>query len=154
MESKSEAELSGLLGYIKENLEKYLVDPIPCFVDFADTNNAAEAIYERVEKMIAKYDEIYTNEVKTAFDRFDRDGSGAIDKSELSQLSLQLGHPLDDDQLELALKDLDLNKDGVVDLKEFSRWYFTGLKSYNDDKRNMLLLGNAGLSLSKALAAN
>ena len=45
-------------------------------------------------------------------------------------------------------------KDGVVDLKEFSRWYFTGLKSYNDGKRNMLLLGNAGLSLSKALAAN
>ena len=81
MESKSEAELSGLLGYIKENLEKYLVDPVPCFVDFADTNNAAEAIYERVEKMIAKYDEIYTNEVKTAFDRFDKDGSGAIDKT-------------------------------------------------------------------------
>ena len=154
MESKSEAELSGLLGYIKENLEKYLVDPIPCFVDFSDAKNAAEAIYERVEKMITKYDEIYTNEVKTAFDRFDKDGSGAIDKSELEQLSLELGHPLDDDQLELALKDLDLNKDGVVDLKEFSRWYFTGLKSYNDDKRNMLLLGNAGLSLSKALAAN
>jgi hypothetical protein len=154
MESKSEAELSGLLGYIKKNLEKYLVDPVPCFVDFADANNAAAAIYERVEKMMTKYDEIYTNEVKSAFDRFDKDGSGAIDKTELSQLSLELGHPLNDEQLEKALKDLDLNKDGVVDLKEFSRWYFTGLKSYNDGKRNMLLLGNAGLSLSKALAAN
>ena len=99
MERKSEDELSGLLSYIKENLEKYLVDPIPCFVDFSDANNAAETIYERVEKMIAKYDEIYTNEVKTAFDRFDKDGSGAIDKSELEQLSLELGHPLNDDQL-------------------------------------------------------
>ena len=88
MEGKSEAELSGLLSYIKQNLEKYLVDPVPCFVDFADANNAAAAIYERVEKMIAKYDEIYTNEVKTAFDRFDKDGSGAIDKNELSELSL------------------------------------------------------------------
>lgn len=154
MESKSEEELSGLLGYIKQNLEKYLVNPVPCFVDFADVNNAAIAIYERVEQMISKYDEIYTNEVKPAFDKFDKDGSGAIDKSELSQLSLELGHPLDGEQLEKALKDLDLNKDGVVDLNEFSRWYFTGLKSYNDGKRNMLLLGNAGLSLSKALAAN
>ena len=104
--------------------------------------------------MIAKYDDIYTNEVKTAFNRFDKDGSGAIDKNELAQLSLELGHPLNEEQLEKALKDLDLNKDGVVDLKEFSRWYFTGLKSYNDGKRNMLLLGSAGLSLSKALAAN
>ena len=104
--------------------------------------------------MISKYDEIYTNEVKSAFDKFDKDGSGAIDKNELSQLSVQLGHPLDEEQLEKALKDLDLNKDGVIDLKEFARWYFTGLKSYNDNKRNMLLLGNAGLSLSKALAAN
>lgn len=109
MEGKSEEELSGLLGYIKQNLEKYLVDPVPCFVDFSDANNAAAAIYERVEKMISKYDEIYTNEVKTAFDRFDKDGSGAIDKSELSQLSLELGHPLNDEQLGKALKDLDLN---------------------------------------------
>ena len=45
MESKSEAELSGLLGYIKENLEKYLVDPIPCFVDFSDANAAGTAIH-------------------------------------------------------------------------------------------------------------
>jgi Ca2+-binding EF-hand superfamily protein len=47
--------------------------------------------------MISKYDEIYTNEVKTSFDRFDKDGSGAIDKNELSQLSLELGHPLNDE---------------------------------------------------------
>jgi hypothetical protein len=52
MEEKSEEELSGILGYIKKNLEKYLVDPVPCFVDFADANNAAAAIYERAEKMI------------------------------------------------------------------------------------------------------
>ena len=69
-------------------------------------------------------------------------------------MSLELGHPLNEEQLEKAVKDLDLNNDGVIDLKEFSRWYFTGLKSYNDGKRNMLLLGNAGLSLSKALSAN
>ena len=63
MESKSEEELSGLFAYITQNLVKYLVDPVPCFVDFADANNAAATIYEKVEKMIAKYDEIYTCEV-------------------------------------------------------------------------------------------
>jgi Ca2+-binding EF-hand superfamily protein len=49
-------------------------------------------------------------------------------------LSLELGHPLNEEQLEKAVKDLDLNNDGVIDLKEFSRWYFTGLKSYNDGR--------------------
>ena len=59
MENKSEEELLGLFGYIKQNLEKYLVDPIPCFVDFSDANAAGTAIHQQVEKMITKYDEIY-----------------------------------------------------------------------------------------------
>ena len=61
---------------------------------------------------------------------------------------------LSDEQLEKALTDLDLNKDGVVDLNEFCRWYFTGLKSYNDTTRNMLVLTKTGLSLGKAISSS
>lgn len=46
-------------------------------------------------------------------------------------LSEQLGAPLTPKQLETALADLDLNKDGVIDFDEFCRWYFTGMKPYN-----------------------
>ena len=73
-----------------------------------------------------------------AFYKYDKDGSGAIDKAELAKMSADLGDPLDDEQLELALKDLDLNGDGVVDLDEFKRWYFSGKKTYSSTKRNML----------------
>ena len=59
----------------------------------------------------------------------------------------ELGMELDEQQLEEALKDLDLNKDGVVDLDEFKRWYFTGMKPYNGTRRAMLKIGGkvAGL---------
>lgn len=49
-----------------------------------------------------------------------------------------LGQALDDTQLEAAMKDLDMNQDGVVDTDEFSRWYFSGMKSYNGATKGML----------------
>lgn len=33
------------------------------------------------------------------------------------------------------MKDLDLNGDGVIDEEEFSRWYFSGMKAYNGEKK-------------------
>ena len=66
-----------------------------------------------------KFETLSSDVVKKTFDKFDVDGSGAIDKDELAKLSEELGHPLNDEELEEALKDLDLNKDGVVDFSEF-----------------------------------
>ena len=86
-----------------------------------------------------------------AFQKFDKDSSGAIDIEELKSLCEELSQPLDDDQAKTALKDLDLNNDGVIDLKEFSRWYFTGMQSYSDAKRTMLKLGNRTRTIFSAL---
>ena len=60
------------------------------------------------------------------FKKYDADSSGAIDKSELANLCKDLGVPLDDAQLDAAIEDLDVNKDGVIDLNEFSKWWFSG----------------------------
>ena len=86
-------------------------------------------------------DRIFKKDVTDAFNKFDKDGSGTIDKYELADLSLALGHELTDYEIDTALKDLDLNGDGVIDLTEFSRWYFTGMKPYSGAKRTMLLAG-------------
>jgi len=91
-------------------------------------------------------------DVKPAFQKFDKDGSGAIDKNELGQLSKDLGHELTEDQLNVALKDLDLNNDGVVDLDEFKRWYFTGMKPYNGTRRTLLKFGGKATKLLDVLA--
>lgn len=50
------------------------------------------------------------------------------------------------------MKDLDLNGDGVVDQAEFSRWYFTGMKSYNSNTRSMLQMRNQTSTIFDILA--
>jgi len=59
---------------------------------------------------------------------------------------------LDEDQLQTALKDLDLNGDGVIDEQEFARWYFTGMKAYNGATRSMIQIGNQTSTIFDVLA--
>lgn len=63
-----------------------------------------------------------------------------------------MGQPLKDEELDAALKDLDLNGDGVIDQKEFARWYFTGMKSYNGATRSMLQISNQTSTVFDVLA--
>ena len=65
---------------------------------------------------------------------------GVLDRDELAALMKSLGTELTDDQVNTALKDLDINKDGVIDLSEFSRWFFTGMQSYGGVSRTLLRL--------------
>lgn len=83
MKTKEEAEIKPILSYITSNLEKYLVDKEPKFINFKNAAEAAEIISSQMEKMIEKYDQKYDEDVKPAFSKFDKDSSGAIDKNEL-----------------------------------------------------------------------
>jgi len=112
-----------------------------------DVEKDAPSMIEALDAMKEAYNQKIDTDVKPAFQKFDADGSGAIDKKELQTLSETLGFPLTDEQTDVALKDLDLNKDGVIDFNEFQRWYFTGMKSYNGKTRNMLKLGNKSKSI-------
>ena len=73
-----------------------------------------------------------------AFKKYDQDDSGAIDKGELGQMLKDLGNELDEEKLQEALNDLDINKDGVVDLDEFKGWWFSGMKSFSTRRRTLL----------------
>ena len=76
--------------------------------------------------------------VVPAFQKFDLDGNGTMDSEELRNLSKVLGHNLNDEQLVEAMRDLDMNNDGLVDLNEFSRWYFTGMKALREHTRTVM----------------
>ncbi len=59
----------------------------------------------------------------SAFNDFDVDKSGYIDKSELSLLATDLGAALDDRELESAYKQIDTSGDGKIQFEEFFRWW-------------------------------
>lgn len=50
------------------------------------------------------------------------------------------------------MKELDLNGDGVIDIKEFSRWYFSGMKSYSSNKKSMIIMKNRATDIMQILA--
>ena len=71
-----------LMSFVKDHLEERLVDPNPCIFD-ENTSTAAQALANAFEKMIDAYKNKREGEVAQAFNQFDADGSGAIDKEEL-----------------------------------------------------------------------
>ena len=76
-----------------------------------------------------------------------------MEKDELVNLCKDLGQELSDEQYTEALKDLDVNGDGVIDLGEFKRWWFSGLKSYSGQKRSMLFAKKRANDMLKALVS-
>lgn len=146
-------ELAGVKDYLKAKCDQRLFSSDPLvFNDLNEIGTCAENLISHMDRLHDKKEEIFEQTVKKAFQKFDKDGNGTIDAQELQELSKMLGQPLDDDQLAAALKDLDLNGDGVIDEKEFSRWYFTGMKSYNGATRSILQMGNQTSTVFDILA--
>lgn len=147
-EMKNEsAEVKKIESFFQSNFKGRVVRLKPYFY----SENDFEEVYEGLKKCTETYDEKFENDLKIAFNKFDKDGSGSIDKDELAELSKELGAELTEDQLTNALKDLDLNGDGVIDIDEFSRWYFSGMKPYSGLKRSLLSIGKSTVSIVEAL---
>jgi Ca2+-binding EF-hand superfamily protein len=58
-------------------------------------------------------------ELRAAFELFDKDGSGSIDKSELKEVLLSLGQDLSESDLQTMYVQMDPSGDGVIDFDEF-----------------------------------
>ena len=59
-----------------------------------EEEHEADTLRDALSANRARYDVIFEQQVKEAFQKFDKDGSGAIDRNELAQLSKELGHEL------------------------------------------------------------
>jgi hypothetical protein len=57
------------------------------------------------------------------FKSFDRDGSGSIDRAELSRLLEALGQLPNEDELNVALAVIDANNSGRISWTEFKAWW-------------------------------
>ena len=63
-------------------------------------------------------------DVDTVFKKIDTDNSGAIDREELKQLFLELGHEISDDEFDQVFQALDLDGNGTVSKREIDRDLF------------------------------
>lgn len=81
-------------------LKKFLKNTVPHseLIVYEQNDDAAKA--DAIKKAYAfaktKYADLTSNKVEPLFKKYDADGSGAIDKGELSALCKDLGVPLDD----------------------------------------------------------
>lgn len=66
-----------------------------------------------------KVDTDFDRQIREAFKFFDQDGSGAIDTKELGTIMRQLGAKLSDAEIDLLVKEADVDGDGQVDINEF-----------------------------------
>ena len=80
--------------------------------------------------------------VQKAFDRYDKDHSGSIDINEVSEMMREeLHEPMDGQDLEECMTEMDKDGNGVIDFEEFLDW-FTSESVYgrqSDDFKGRLL---------------
>mmetsp|Transcript_50269 Transcript_50269/g.61669 ORF Transcript_50269/g.61669 Transcript_50269/m.61669 type:complete len:227 (+) Transcript_50269:16-696(+) len=82
--------------------------------------------YERRKSHILTNNQL--NELKKAFQLFDTNSNGVIDKKELHTAMKLFGQDLNEDQIDEMIDDVDINGDKQIDFNEFSlimekRWF-------------------------------
>lgn len=90
--------------WIKQNLSDSAVS-----VESSSSDNYVQDLKSAFDQSVALYKKKLEEDVTPAFKKFDKDGSGAIDRNELQSLMKDLGQELNEEQTTKALKDLDLN---------------------------------------------
>jgi Ca2+-binding EF-hand superfamily protein len=63
----------------------------------------------------------FEEKLRHVFERFDDDGSGEIDETELGLIFEALGHPMEPDELAALVKEVDEDGSGMIEFDEFLR---------------------------------
>jgi hypothetical protein len=91
---------------------------ISLFVGFYLSRKLNQTKHQLHEKFGSDLDKI-----KLHFDRFDADQNGFIDSSEFGAMCASLGIELNPQEREYAVNMLDKNRDGLIDIYEFTAWH-------------------------------
>jgi len=64
----------------------------------------------------------FHQKIFNVFKAIDTDGSGFIDRKELNEISVRIGHDLSKAKIDTIFKEMDANNDGKIELNEFIEW--------------------------------
>jgi Ca2+-binding EF-hand superfamily protein len=109
---------------ISENDEKELVDLASenKYIFHKKDNEKAEDL----RHLIDIRDEEEFEKISSAFNKFDSDGSGLIEQTEMKEIARSLGENPDTDEFKYAMLALDKNNDGNISINEFVLWWKIG----------------------------
>jgi hypothetical protein len=82
---------------------------------------ASSSTGARVMSTVSEYIQRTKSKVVDVFHFFDKDGSGELDAWELREALAHLGLQLDAEQVVQAMKEIDANYDGTIDINEFMK---------------------------------
>eukprot|EP00931_Biecheleriopsis_adriatica_P018092 TRINITY_DN12755_c0_g1_i1.p1 TRINITY_DN12755_c0_g1~~TRINITY_DN12755_c0_g1_i1.p1 ORF type:complete len:984 (+),score=242.65 TRINITY_DN12755_c0_g1_i1:341-2953(+) len=127
--------VSGLPGFaVKLSFENfnpfplaaYMMDPISSMAKMVPK----KLLNAGLAKKMSPEEEAKLTEV---FKKFDKDGSGMIDLTELKAMVEELGGKMNDDEAKQAMEQLDKNKDGQCSFEEFKSFWSSkpGLGGYS-----------------------
>ena len=85
-----------------------------------DMNMKARKPVEGDDSVIHTLTEVQLEEFREAFNAFDKDGGGSIDKEELLELFKSLGQTPTDDEIDKMVKAADTDGNGTIDFEEFA----------------------------------
>lgn len=91
-------------------------------VDQLDPNTSTEAEV-KADPLSKKLEPGEEAKLKEVFNKYDKDGNGGIDLSELQAMCKELGGSLTEAQAKEAMAQLDTNKDGTCSFKEFCAFW-------------------------------
>ena len=117
----SEDELKGVMKKLGSNPTD---KEIQSMIKSVDDNGDGEIDFDEFLVLMSankKNDNDPDRELKDAFNVFDSDGSGTISRSELKKLMKSLGQNLADGELDAMMDEVDTDKSGEIDFKEFKQ---------------------------------
>ena len=119
----SRDELRNMMIDFAANSRKITDQEVDEALTEADVNKDGQINFYEFVGVIMKPDEANNNdeEVKRAFELFDQDKNGTVDKFELYYAMKLLGKPLSKQDVENLFENFDLNKDGELNFEEFKK---------------------------------
>ncbi|KIM43684.1 hypothetical protein M413DRAFT_443591 [Hebeloma cylindrosporum] len=116
----STSELGSIMRAVGHNQTEQDLEDILKEID--KDNSGAVEFDEFVELMGRTFtDQGTADELYQAFSLFDKDGSGNISLSELGQVMENLGEKLSPEELQLMIKEADLDGDNEISFPEFQK---------------------------------
>ncbi|KAM5235022.1 calmodulin-like protein 5 [Ctenodactylus gundi] len=113
-------ELGAAMKMLGKNLSE---EQLKAIISLVDRDHDGFISFEEFLTMVTQKKKVLGSEaeIRAAFRAFDQNGDGHISKEELQQAMAQLGEHLSQEELDLMMREADVDKDGKVNYDEFAR---------------------------------